>query len=156
MAWTHKHLLGIEQLSAEDISYVLELAKGFREISLRPVRKVPTLQGKTAILAFFEPSTRTRVSFEMAAKRLSADTYAISSSGSSVVKGETLIDTIRNLEAMHIDLVVMRHKSSGAHHLLMKHIDTPIINAGDGYHEHPTQGLLDMLTIQGAKAISKG
>ncbi len=156
MSFNHKHLLGIEQLSAEDILYVLEQAKSFREISRRPKKKVPTLQGKTAVLAFFEPSTRTRVSFEMAAKRLSADTYSISSSGSSVVKGETLIDTVRNLEAMKIDLVIMRHGSSGAHNFLSRHIESPIINAGDGYHEHPTQALLDMLTIQEARGTLSG
>lgn len=143
----HKHVIELSALSAEDILYILETAQSFKEISTRPVRKVPTLRGKTIVLAFFEASTRTRVSFEMAAKRLSADTYSIGSSGSSVVKGETLIDTIRNLEAMKIDLVVMRHGSTGAPHLLSRYAESPIINAGDGTHAHPTQALLDMMTI---------
>lgn len=147
MAFDHKHLFGLESLSAEDIMFVLETAKSFKEISTRAVKKVPTLRGKTIVMGFFEPSTRTKMSFEMAAKRLSADTYGIGSSGSSIVKGETLIDTVRNLEAMKIDLLVMRHKSSGAPHLLSRYTDVPIINAGDGTHEHPTQALLDMMTI---------
>lgn len=143
----HKHLIELAALSSEDIQHILDTAATFKEISTRPVRKVPTLRGKTIVLAFFEPSTRTRVSFEMAAKRLSADTYAIASSGSAVVKGETLVDTIRNLEAMKIDLVVMRHASTGAPHLLSRYTDSPIINAGDGTHAHPTQALLDMMTM---------
>jgi len=147
MAFDHKHLFGLGTLSAEDIMFVLETAKSFKEISTRAVKKVPTLRGKTIVMGFFEPSTRTKMSFEMAAKRLSADTYGIGASGSSIVKGETLIDTVRNLEAMKIDLLVMRHRSSGAPHLLSRFTDVPIINAGDGSHEHPTQALLDMMTI---------
>ena len=156
MAFAHKHLFGLESLSAEDIQFVLETAKSFKEISTRSVKKVPTLRGKTIVMGFFEPSTRTKVSFEMAAKRLSADTYAIGSSGSSIVKGETLVDTVRNLEAMKIDLLVMRHKSPGAPQLLSRYTDVPIINAGDGTHEHPTQALLDMMTILEHKESIKG
>ena len=146
-SFKHKHLIELAALQAEDIQHILDTAATFKEISTRPVRKVPTLRGKTIVLAFFEPSTRTRLSFEMAAKRLSADTYSIASSGSAVVKGETLVDTIRNLEAMKIDLVVMRHASTGAPHLLSRYTESPIINAGDGTHAHPTQALLDMMTI---------
>ncbi len=156
MAFRHKHLIGLESLSADDIQFILETAKSFKEISTRPVKKVPTLRGKTAVMAFFEPSTRTRVSFEMAAKRLSADTYSIGSTGSSIVKGETLIDTARNIEAMNIDLIIMRHRSAGAPQLLARHTQSPIINAGDGGHEHPTQALLDMMTIQEHKPDFNG
>lgn len=156
MAFNHTHLFGLEPFSADDIRFVLETAKSFKEISSRPVKKVPTLRGKTIVMGFFEPSTRTRVSFEMAAKRLSADTYNIGSTGTSVVKGETLIDTVRNLEAMKIDLIVMRHKSPGAPQLLARHTDVPILNAGDGPHEHPTQGLLDIMTMTEAKGDLAG
>lgn len=156
MAFRHKHLLGLEALSANDILFILETAKSFKEISTRSVKKVPTLRGRTVVMAFFEPSTRTRVSFEMAAKRLSADTYSIGKTASSVIKGETLIDTARNIEAMNIDLIVMRHASAGAHHLLSRHTAVPIINAGDGGHEHPTQGLLDLMTITEHKPVIKG
>ena len=151
-----KHLFGLESLSADEILFVLETAKSFKEISTRTVKKVPTLRGRTIVMGFFEPSTRTRVSFEMAAKRLSADTYAIGSSDSSVVKGETLIDTVRNLEAMKIDLIVIRHRSPGAPQLLARHIDVPVINAGDGSHEHPTQGLLDLMTVMEHKGRIEG
>ncbi len=143
----HKDILGIEQLSVEDIQYILSTARSFKEISTRSIKKVPTLRGKTIVNLFFEPSTRTRVSFEIAAKRMSADTFNISASTSSATKGETLIDTARNLEAMSPDIIIMRHSSSGAPHLLTKHIDAAIINAGDGTHEHPSQGLLDMMTV---------
>ncbi len=156
MAFVHKNMLGLENASADDIHFILDTAKSFKEISTRSVKKVPTLRGKTIVMAFWEPSTRTKLSFEMAAKRLSADTYAIGASGSSVVKGETLLDSIRNLEAMGIDLVVMRHKQSGAPHFLAQHIDAPIINAGDGFHEHPTQALLDMMTILEHKKTIEG
>lgn len=138
----------MEQFSADDISHIIETAKSFKEISSRSIKKVPTLRGKTIINIFFEPSTRTRVSFEIAAKRMSADTFNISASTSSATKGESLIDTARNLEAMNPDIIVMRHSFSGAPHLLKEHIDTSIINAGDGTHEHPSQALLDMMTVE--------
>jgi aspartate carbamoyltransferase catalytic subunit len=143
-----KDLVGLEHLSKEQISAILNTAEPFKEISERAIKKVPVLRGKTIVNLFFEPSTRTRVSFEFAEKRLSADTVNISSSGSSVVKGETLVDTARNLEAMRIDMVVMRHGSSGAARFLAERIPSNVVNAGDGRHEHPTQGLLDMLTIR--------
>ncbi len=143
-----KDLIGLEGLSAAQIRGILDTAEPFKEISERQIKKVPVLRGKTIVNLFFEPSTRTRVSFEFAEKRLSADTVNIASSGSSVVKGETLVDTARNLESMRIDMVVMRHGSSGAAHFLAERIPSNVINAGDGRHEHPTQGLLDMLTIR--------
>jgi aspartate carbamoyltransferase catalytic subunit len=143
-----KDLVGLEGLSAEQILSILDTAEPFKEISERRIKKVPVLRGKTIVNLFFEPSTRTRVSFEFAEKRLSADTVNISSSGSSVTKGETLVDTARNLEAMKIDMVVMRHGSSGAARFLAERIPSMVVNAGDGSHEHPTQGLLDLLTIR--------
>jgi aspartate carbamoyltransferase catalytic subunit len=143
-----KDLVGLEHLSADQLLAILDTAEPFKEISERQIKKVPVLRGKTIVNAFFEPSTRTRVSFEFAEKRLSADTVNIASSGSSVVKGETLVDTARNLEAMKIDMVVMRHNSSGSAQFLAQRIPSNVINAGDGRHEHPTQGLLDMLTIR--------
>ena len=143
----HKHIFGIEQLSAEDITHILSIARSFRDISDRPIKKVPTLRGKTIINFFFEASTRTRLSFEIAAKRMSADTFNIAASSSSTTKGETLIDTARNLEAMRPDAIVIRHASSGAPQMLARHINASIINAGDGSHEHPSQGLLDMMTV---------
>lgn len=143
-----KDLVGLEGLSAEQILTILDTAEPFKEISERRIKKVPVLRGKTIVNLFFEPSTRTRVSFEFAEKRLSADTVNISSSGSSVVKGETLVDTARNLEAMKIDMVVMRHGSSGAARFLADRIPSNVVNAGDGRHEHPTQALLDLLTIR--------
>ena len=142
-----KHLLGIQELSAEQIQFILETAESFREISTRPIKKVPTLRGKTVINLFFEASTRTRTSFEIAAKRLSADAINISASTSSVVKGETLVDTAQNLQAMAPDVIVIRHSSSGAPHQLARICDAAIVNAGDGAHEHPTQALLDAFTI---------
>lgn len=145
--FAHKHIFGIKQLSVQDIEHILATAKSFREISSRPIKKVPTLRGKTVVNLFFEPSTRTRLSFEIAAKRMSADTFNISASTSSTTKGETLIDTARNIEAMNPDAIVMRHSSSGAPKLLAKHINAAVINAGDGAHEHPSQGLLDMMTV---------
>jgi aspartate carbamoyltransferase catalytic subunit len=148
MAFNHKHILGIEQLSAEDITLILDTAESFKEISLRPIKKVPTLRGKTVINVFFEASTRTRTSFEIAGKRLSADTVNISASTSAVVKGETLEDTAKNLEAMKPDIIVMRHSCSGAPHYLAERCDFSVINAGDGAHEHPSQALLDLLTIR--------
>jgi aspartate carbamoyltransferase catalytic subunit len=143
-----KDLVGLETLSADQLRAILDTAEPFKEISERQIKKVPVLRGKTIVNAFFEPSTRTRVSFEFAEKRLSADTVNIASSGSSVVKGETLVDTARNLEAMRIDMVVMRHGSSGSAQFLAERIPSNVINAGDGRHEHPTQALLDMLTIR--------
>ena len=143
-----KDLVGLESLSAEQILTILNTAEPFKEISERRIKKVPVLRGKTIVNLFFEASTRTRVSFEFAEKRLSADTVNIASSGSSVAKGETLVDTARNLEAMRIDMVVVRHGSSGAAKFLAERIPSNVINAGDGSHEHPTQALLDMLTIR--------
>ena len=143
-----KDLLGLEPLSGEQIQLILDTAEPFKEISERAIKKVPTLRGSTVVNLFFENSTRTRVSFEFAEKRLSADTVNVASGGSSVSKGETLVDTARNLEAMRIDMVVMRHPSSGAAAFLAERIESNVINAGDGTHEHPTQGLLDMLTLR--------
>ncbi len=152
----HKHLLGIEQLSVSDIFHILDTALSFKEISNRPVKKVPTLKGKTIINFFFEPSTRTRLSFEIAAKRMSADTFNIAASTSSAQKGETLIDTARNLEAMNPDIIILRHGSSGAPGLLTRHVDASIINAGDGTHEHPSQALLDIMTVREHKGNVEG
>ena len=151
-----KDLTGLENLSAEQILMILDTAEPFKEISERRIKKVPVLRGKTIVNLFFEASTRTRVSFEFAEKRLSADTVNISSTGSSVVKGETLVDTARNLEAMRIDMVVMRHGASGAAKFLADRIPSNVINAGDGWHEHPTQGLLDLLTIRDHKGRLDG
>ncbi len=146
-SFRHKHIFGMEQLSAQDIHHIIATARSFKEISARPIKKVPTLRGKTIINLFFEPSTRTRLSFEIAAKRMSADTFNIAASTSSTTKGETLIDTAKNIEAMNPDIIVMRHSCSGAPQLLARHIGTSIINAGDGSHEHPSQGLLDIMTV---------
>jgi aspartate carbamoyltransferase catalytic subunit len=143
-----KDLIGLEGLSADQIRMILDTAEPFKEISERRIKKVPVLRHKTIVNLFFEPSTRTRISFEFAEKRLSADTVNIQTAGSSVVKGETLVDTARNLEAMRIDMVVMRHGSSGAARFLAERIPSNVINGGDGSHEHPTQGLLDLLTIR--------
>jgi aspartate carbamoyltransferase catalytic subunit len=143
-----KDLLGIRDLSVAEIELILDTAESFKEISTREIKKVPTLRGKTVINLFFEASTRTRTSFEIAAKRLSADAINISASGSSVVKGETLIDTAKNLEAMSPDCIVIRHSASGAPHLLGRLMRVPVINAGDGANEHPTQALLDLYTIR--------
>jgi aspartate carbamoyltransferase catalytic subunit len=151
-----KDLLGMEQLSSEEIRLILDTADSFKEISEREIKKVPTLRGRTVILFFYEPSTRTRTSFEIAAKRLSADTLSLSASGSSLVKGETLIDTAKNLEAMNPDAVIIRHSSSGAPHMLASRIRATVINAGDGAHEHPSQALLDMLTIREHKGRLEG
>ena len=143
-----KDLLGLEHLSSDQIRLILDTAEPFKEISERAIKKVPTLRGSTIVNLFFEASTRTRVSFEFAQKRLSADTVNVASSGSSDSKGETLVDTARNLEAMRIDMVVIRHGASGAAQFLAERIESNVINAGDGTHEHPTQGLLDMLTLR--------
>src|SRR4051812_13001164 len=156
MAFSHRHLLGIAPLSRADIAHVLDLAETFVEISERPIKKVPTLRGKTVINLFLEPSTRTRTSFEIAAKRLSADAINISGSSSSTVKGETLLDTVKNLQAMAPDVIVLRHSSSGAPHLIAQHVDAAVVNAGDGTHEHPTQALLDCATIRKHKGRIAG
>lgn len=137
----------MEHLTVPDIRHIISTARSFKEISARPIKKVPTLRGKTIVNLFFEPSTRTRLSFEIAAKRLSADTFNIAASTSSTTKGETLIDTAKNIEAMNPDIIVIRHSSSGAPQLLARHIHASIINAGDGSHEHPSQGLLDIMTV---------
>jgi aspartate carbamoyltransferase catalytic subunit len=143
-----KDLVGLEELSREQILGILDTAEPFKEVSERPIKKVPVLRGKTIVNAFFENSTRTRISFEFAEKRLSADTVSFAAGGSSVSKGETLVDTARNLEAMRIDMVVIRHPSSGAARFLAERIASNVVNAGDGKHEHPTQALLDLLTIR--------
>ena len=145
--WQHKDLLGIEPLEAAEIHMILEAAKSFAEISRRPIKKVPILRGRTIINLFYEPSTRTRSSFEIAEKRLSADTLNFSSSGSAMSKGETLLDTARNLEAMSPDMIVVRHRSPGTAKFLADRLRPAVINAGDGAHEHPTQALLDAFTI---------
>jgi len=152
----HRHLLGMEQLSVSDIELILSTAESLKEISERDIKKVPTLRGKSVVNFFYEPSTRTRTSFEMAAKMLSADTISLSASGSSSVKGETLIDTARNLQAMKPDIIVLRHPLSGAPHLLAREVKAGIINAGDGINEHPTQALLDLFTIREKKGKIKG
>jgi len=146
--FAHRHLLGLEGLTREEIDFVLDTAVTFKEVLERPIKKVPTLRGLTIVNLFYEASTRTRISFELAQKRLSADTVNFSPSGSSVKKGETLRDTVRNLEAMKIDMVVVRHASSGVPYFLTQCLESSIINAGDGAHEHPTQGLLDIYTIR--------
>ncbi|HHM24413.1 MAG TPA: aspartate carbamoyltransferase catalytic subunit [Bacteroidetes bacterium] len=147
MKENRRHLLGLEGMSRAEIQGILDTALSFKEVLARPIPKVPTLRGITVVNLFFEPSTRTRISFELAEKRLSADIVNFSASTSSVLKGETLKDTARNIEAMKIDVVVIRHSAVGAPHFLARCLDSSIINAGDGAHEHPTQGLLDMLTL---------
>jgi len=154
--FTRRHLLGIRELGAGEINYLLDTAETFRDVSKREIKKVPALRGRTVINLFFEPSTRTRTSFEIAAKRLSADAVNVSISTSSVTKGETLLDTARNLEAMSPDCIVIRHSMAGAPHHLARMCNAPIINAGDGSHEHPTQALLDALTIREFKGKIKG
>jgi aspartate carbamoyltransferase catalytic subunit len=156
MNWDKKDLLGIKELSKEEILLVLDTADSFKDISKREIKKVPTLRGKTVITLFYEPSTRTRTSFEIAAKRLSADTINISSGTSSSVKGETLKDTARNLESMRPDAIVIRHSMPGAPHMLAKILDSSVINGGDGAHEHPTQALLDLFTIREKKGRIDG
>lgn len=155
-AWTRKDLLGIADLSREEIEMILDSAESFVEVAERPIKKVPTLRGRTVLNLFFEPSTRTRSSFELAEKRLSADSLNFSGSGSALSKGESLIDTARNLEAMAPDLVVIRHQHPGVPHLLARRIDSGVINAGDGAHEHPTQALLDAFTIRRHKGRLAG
>jgi aspartate carbamoyltransferase catalytic subunit len=156
MNWTKKDLLGIKGLTKEEILLVLDTADSFKEVSQRDVKKVPTLRGKTVITLFYEPSTRTRTSFEIAAKRLSADTINISSSTSSSVKGETLKDTALNLESMKPDVIILRHSMPGAPHMLAKVVRSSVINGGDGAHEHPTQALLDLFTMREKKGRLDG
>jgi aspartate carbamoyltransferase catalytic subunit len=156
MSLKQRNLLSLEELSKEEITHILDTATSFKEISKRPIKKVPALRGKTIVSLFLEPSTRTRTSFELAAKRLSADVLSINSSSSSILKGETLKDTARNIEAMDIDAIIMRHNSSGSPYLLSKHVKVPVVNAGDGCHEHPTQALLDIYTIREKKPNLKG
>ncbi len=155
-AWTRKDLLAAADLSAAEITAVLDSAESFHEVGLRPIKKVPTLRGKTVVNLFFEPSTRTRSSFELAEKRLSADSLSLSGSGSSLSKGESLIDTAKNLEAMAPDLVVIRHRHAGVPQLLAERLGSGLINAGDGAHEHPTQALLDAFTIRRHKGRIAG
>lgn len=156
MNWIHKDLLGVRDLSREEILFLLDTADSFRDISRRDIKKVPTLRGKTVITLFYEPSTRTRVSFEIAAKRLSADTINISTGSSSVVKGETLADMGKNLQSMRPDVIVIRHSMPGAPHMLSRILDSAIVNAGDGAHEHPTQALLDLFTMREKKKTLDG
>ena len=146
--WTRKDLLGLDELSPEEIVYLLDTAEGFREVSTRSIKKVPALRGKVVALLFFEDSTRTRMSFELAASRLSADTIVFTAKGSSVAKGESTLDTVRNVEAMGVDALVIRHGQAGAPHMVARHVSSPVLNAGDGPHEHPTQALLDLFTIR--------
>lgn len=152
----HRHLLGIADLSAEDITQILDLAETLRGINERAIKKVPTLRGRTIINLFMENSTRTRTSFEIAGKRMSADTINITGSGSSASKGETMLDTARNLMAMNPDVIVIRHNASGTPALIARHVDCAVVNAGDGTHEHPTQALLDCATIRKHKGDLKG
>ena len=154
--WTKKDLLGLRELSRDEIQLILKTAESFREISLRPIKKVPALRGKTVVNLFFEPSTRTRTSFELAAKRLSADIVNISSDASSLSKGETILDMVRNLEALKVDILVVRHASAGVPQQIAAHASSGVINAGDGAHEHPTQALLDLVTIQEKKGRISG
>ncbi|MCJ7728738.1 MAG: aspartate carbamoyltransferase catalytic subunit [Sedimentisphaerales bacterium] len=154
--WQRKHLLGLRELSAEEITYILDTAEGFEEISTRSVKKAPALRGKIVVNLFFEDSTRTRNSFTLAASRLSADVIEFTEKASSVSKGETLLDTAKNLEAMGIDIVVIRHSAAGAPKFLSRNINACVVNAGDGYCEHPTQGLLDVYTIRKLKGSLEG
>jgi aspartate carbamoyltransferase catalytic subunit len=146
----------MRQFSRDDISFILDTADSFKEISSRPIKKVPTLRGHTIINLFFEPSTRTRLSFEIAGKRMSADTFNISASTSSTTKGETLIDTAKNIASMHPDIIIIRHACAGAPELLSRHVPAAVINAGDGAHQHPSQGLLDLMTVKEHKGRLDG
>ncbi len=148
MTWIRKDLLGLEELTKEEIELILSTAASFKEVSSREIKKVPALRGKTVVNLFYEPSTRTRVSFEVAAKRLSADVINIATETSSVKKGETLTDTGRNIEALKADVIVIRHNYSGAAAMLARHLKISVVNAGDGWHEHPTQALLDIFTLK--------
>jgi aspartate carbamoyltransferase catalytic subunit len=148
VTWNRKHLLALEELSADELRFILDTAASFKEVSTRSVKKVPALRGRVVVNAFFEDSTRTRTSFELAAQRLSADIISFTEKGSSVSKGETLIDTARTIEAMGVDVLVVRHQAAGSSHVLARTLKCSIVNAGDGAHEHPTQGLLDLYTIR--------
>lgn len=154
--WTRKHLVGLRELSRQELEFILDTAKGFEEFSTRSIKKVPTLRGKVVVNMFFEDSTRTRNSFTLAASRLSADVIEFTKKSSAVNKGETLVDTARNLEAMGVDIVVIRHGAGGAPALLCRSINACVVNAGDGYHEHPTQALLDVYTIRQARGTLDG
>lgn len=156
MRWTRKDLLGLRELSAEEIQFILETTDAFKQVGTREIKKVPALRGKTLVNFFVEPSTRTRTSFELAAVRLSADVINIAAATSSLTKGETLKDTARNLEALHADILVLRHSSAGAPQFLAERLKTSVINAGDGAHEHPTQGLLDLYTIREKRGRVEG
>ena len=156
MAWNRKHLLDIESLSADEIVTVLDTARAFKAVGERAIKKVPALRGKTVVNLFVEPSTRTRISFELAAQRLTADVINFTAEASSLKKGETLKDTARNLEALNVDIIVMRHSASGAPHFLSRFLRASVINAGDGAHEHPTQALLDLFTIREKKGKIEG
>src|SRR5436305_8977652 len=147
LRWTRRHLLSLEELSADEIRFVLDTADTFKEVSTRSVKKVPALRGRVVVNAFFEDSTRTRTSFSLAAQRLSADIIDFSEKTSSTSKGETLIDTARNIEAMGVDIMVLRHKAAGSAQYLSRMVQCSVVNAGDGAHEHPTQGLLDLYTM---------
>ncbi len=154
--WKRRNLLGLEDLTEDEINHILNTADSFKEISMRPIKKVPALRGRTIASLFFEPSTRTKISFDLAAKRLSADLVSVQSSSSSILKGETIRDTACNIEAMNIDCIIMRHSCAGAPQLLAKYVKVPVINAGDGAHEHPTQSLLDMYTMKEKKGKIRG
>jgi aspartate carbamoyltransferase catalytic subunit len=154
--WTRRHLLGLKELTGDEILTILDTAESFKEVSTRSIKKVPALRGKVVVMLFFEPSTRTNLSFSLAAKRLSADVLSFSKAASSTQKGETLVDTAKNIEAMGIDIVVVRHSAAGAPKLLSEVLNASIINAGDGSHEHPTQGLLDIFTMREHKKKLKG
>ena len=154
--FSHHHILGMDQFSREDITHILATAESFRDISERPIKKVPALRGRTVVNLFFEASTRTRTSFEIAAKRLSADTFNFSSATSSTSKGETLIDTARNISSMHPDVIILRHPNAGVPRLISRYVPAAIVNAGDGAHQHPSQGLLDLLTVQQRKGRLDG
>jgi len=156
MPFAQRHLLGLEGMDRDELQSLLDTAASFKEISQRDIKKVPTLRGKTVVSLFYEPSTRTRASFEIAAKRMSADFISLTASTSSATKGETLLDTARNLDAMRPDAIILRHHHAGAPHFLAQRLDCPIINAGDGAHEHPTQALLDLVTIREAKERIEG
>ena len=154
--WRHHHFLGIKGLTVDEIQILLDHAQSFKEVSLRRIKKLPTLRGRTIINLFLEPSTRTRASFEIAAKRLGGDTINMSGSGSSLVKGESLFDMARNLQAMNPDVIIMRHPFAGAPEICSKLVQCSVVNAGDGFHEHPTQALLDVMTIQEKKGSIEG
>lgn len=156
MELKRKDILSLADMEREEIDLILETAESFREVSNREIKKVPALRGKTVVNLFFEPSTRTRTSFELAGKRLSADVINISATGSSTIKGETLLDTARNIEAMYADFIIVRHASSGVPHFLARSLQSAVINAGDGANEHPSQGLLDLLTIKENKGTLEG